>query len=201
MINAFQDFKTIINDTRNTFALYDYLHDVVKVPYDYSDLLRWQWAQSVSAMDKLLHDLIKIGMRESFSGFRVPTKAFNAFVIDVATYRLIDQTPLAKEVVFENYVASIHSHKSFQQPKEISKALALIWPEEHKWQAIATQMGTTDTNVTTQLATIVTRRNQIVHQGDYAASSQPRQCIEKADTVRTIDFIEQLGSAIYSLVS
>jgi len=201
MTNAFRDFETIVHDTRNTFAVYDYLHDVVRAPLDYSDLLRWQWAQSVSALDKLIHDLVRIGMRESFSGSRAPTKAFNSFIIDVSTYRLIDQTPLAKDVVFENYVASVHSYKSFQKAEEISKALSLIWAEEHKWQAIAAQMGSTDTIVKTQLSTIVTRRNQIAHQGDYAVSGQPRQSIEKADVVRTIDFIERLGSAIYCLIS
>ena len=201
MTNAFRDFKTIIDDTRNTFAVYDYLHDIVKAPLDYSDLLRWQWAQAVSALDKLIHDLVRIGMRESFSGSRVPTRAFSSFTIDISTYRLIDQTPLAKETVFENYVSSVHSYKSFQKAEEISKALSLIWAEEHKWQAIAAQMGSTDTVVKTQLSTIVTRRNQIAHQGDYAVSGQPRQSIEKADVVSTIDFIERLGSAIYNLVS
>lgn len=201
MTNAFRDFNTIIHDTRNTFVVYDYLHDVVKVPFDYSDLLRWQWVQSVSALDKLIHDLVRIGMRESFSGARAPTRSFGSFTIDVSTYRLIDQTPLAKETVFENYVSSVHSYKSFQKAEEISKALSLIWAEEHKWQAIAAQMGSTDAIVKTQLSTIVTRRNQIAHQGDYAVSGQPKQSIEKADVVSTIDFIEQLGSAIYNLVS
>ena len=56
MTNAFHCFQTLMQDTRNSSVLYDYLHDVVKPPYDYSDLLRWQWAQSVSALDKLILD-------------------------------------------------------------------------------------------------------------------------------------------------
>ena len=53
--------------------LYDYLDNIVKPPYDYSDLLRWQWAQSVSALDKLIHDLIRIGMVQTYQGLRTPT--------------------------------------------------------------------------------------------------------------------------------
>lgn len=53
MVNAYQCFCTLMQDTKNTCALYDYLHQVVKPPYDYNDLLRWQWAQSVSALDNV----------------------------------------------------------------------------------------------------------------------------------------------------
>ena len=201
MTSAYQDFQILIRDTRNTSVLYDYLHDYMNAPLDYSDLLRWQWAQSVSALDKLLHDLIRIGMREAFSGTRQSTAAFNAFSIDIITLQRIKQNPLSKEIEFEKYVSAKHAQLSFQMPEKIAGGLALIWTEQHKWQAIAVQMGRTEVDVKTELTNIVTRRNQIVHQGDYAASGQPRQNIEKADTERTVNFIEQLGTAIYTLVS
>ena len=55
MTSSFAVFKEIIKETRNSSSLYSYLQNVVHPPYDYSDLLRWQWAQSVSALDKLIH--------------------------------------------------------------------------------------------------------------------------------------------------
>ena len=97
MVNAYQCFCTLMQDTKNTCALYDYLHQVVKPPYDYNDLLRWQWAQSVSALDKLIHDIVRIGMRESFSGNRPITDKFSNFAIifpHTNSYSKINYLPL-----------------------------------------------------------------------------------------------------------
>ena len=90
MVNAYQCFCTLMQDTKNTCALYDYLHQVVKPPYDYNDLLRWQWAQSVSALDKLIHDIVRIGMRESFAGNRPITDKFSNSTIRFFCFSLSD---------------------------------------------------------------------------------------------------------------
>lgn len=61
-------------------------------------------------------------------------------------------------------------------------------------------MGRSEEDVKTELKNISIRRNQIVHEGDYIASGFSRQTIEKVDTDEVINFIEQLGTAIYNLV-
>ena len=200
MIKAFQCFQTLIQDTRNTTVLYDYLHDYVMPPYDYSDLLRWQWTQSVSALDKLIHDLIRIGMRESFVGTKPATDAFLNFAISVGTLQQIKQTPIASPMIFEQYITLKNKTLSFQEPSKIAEGLSYIWSEKHKWQAISLQMGMSEADVKTELKNISIRRNQIVHEGDYISSGLSRQAIEKTDADEVIDFIEQLGTAIYNLV-
>lgn len=200
MTNAFHCFQTLMQDTRNSSVLYDYLHDVVKPPYDYSDLLRWQWAQSVSALDKLIHDLIRIGMRESFDGSRPATAKFLNFAITITAFQQIKQSPLAAPLSFEQFVTSKNKTLSFQEPAKIADGLSYIWDEQHKWKYISTQMGRSEEDVKTELKNISIRRNQIVHEGDYVASGYSRQTIEKIDTDEVINFIEQLGTAIYNLV-
>ena len=200
MVNAYQCFCTLMQDTKNTCALYDYLHQVVKPPYDYNDLLRWQWAQSVSALDKLIHDIVRIGMRESFSGNRPITDKFSNFAINFSTYQQLQQNQLSAPLVFEQYVTAKNKTLSFQEPDKISDGLSYIWAEPHKWQAIATQMGKAENAVRTELKNISIRRNQIVHEGDYITSNTSRQSIEKADVDEVSDFIELLGTAIYTLV-
>lgn len=200
MTNAYQRFCTLMQDTKNTSVLYDYLQDVVKPPYDYADLLRWQWAQAVSALDKLIHDLILIGMRESFIGNRPKTDKFSEFAINMSTYHQINQNPIMAPVLFEQHVTAKHKSLSFQDPSKIADGLAYIWTEPHKWQAISSQMGKSDAAVRTELKNISIRRNQIVHEGDYIASNLSRQNIEKVDVEEVISFIEQLGAAIYNLV-
>ena len=200
MTNAFHCFQTLMQDTRNSSVLYDYLHDVVKPPYDYSDLLRWQWAQSVSALDKLIHDLIRIGMRESFDGSRPATDNFLNFAITITAFQQIKQSPLAASLSFEQFVTSKNKTLSFQEPVKIADGLSYIWDEPHKWKCISAQMGRSEEDVKTELKNISIRRNQIVHEGDYIASGFSRQTIEKVDTDEVINFIEQLGTAIYNLV-
>lgn len=200
MNSAFQRFETLMQDTKNTSVLYAYLHDTVKPPYDYCDLLRWQWAQSVSALDKLIHDLIQVGMREIFLGNRLITNKFNDFSIPFSTYQQMQQNIPASVIVFEQYISAKNKTLSFQDPDKISDGLSYIWNETHKWQAISAQMGKPMTSVRTELKNISIRRNQIVHEGDYAISNGMRQQIEKADVDEVIDFIEKLGEAIYILV-
>lgn len=200
MTNAFHCFRTLMQDTRNSSVLYNYLHDVVKPPYDYSDLLRWQWAQSVSALDKLIHDLIRIGMRESFDGSRPATAKFLNFAITITAFQQIKQSPLAAPLSFEQFVTSKNKTLSFQEPVKIADGLSYIWDEQHKWKYISAQMGRSEEDVKTELKNISIRRNQIVHEGDYVASGYSRQTIEKIDTDEVINFIEQLGAAIYNLV-
>lgn len=200
MTNSYQTFKKLMQDTKNTTVLYDYLHNYIKPPYDYSDLLRWQWTQSVSALDKLIHDLIRIGMRETFAGFRPATDKFSSFAITITTAQQLNQSPITAPLLFEQYVTLKHKTLSFQEPSKIADGLSFIWAEQHKWQAISTQMGKSEDDVKTELKNISIRRNQIVHEGDYIASGFSRQPIEKADTDEVINFLEQLGTAIYNLV-
>lgn len=200
MTNAYQCFNTIMQDTQNIDTLYNYMHNYVAPPYDYSDLLRWQWVQSVSALDKLIHDLIRIGMRETFSGRRPITGKFSSFAIDFSTYQQLKNNPTRSALIFDQYVTAKHKMLSFQDPDKISDGLSYIWSEAHKWQKIASQIGKSESDVRTELKNISIRRNQIVHEGDYIAPSFIRQTIEQADSAEVINFIRQVGTAIYTLV-
>lgn len=49
---ARNQFKLIIKDTHQISTVYEHF----KVPI-LDDLLRWQWTQAVSALDKYIHDI------------------------------------------------------------------------------------------------------------------------------------------------
>lgn len=200
MNNAYNVFIKIINDTRQTIVLYDYFDQVMNPPCDYSDLLRWQWVQSVSALDKLIHDLIKIGICQAFKGTRNQTSKFQSMPIDIKNVLIMEQDSTPKDAIFETYVISKFKTYSFQDPDKISDGLSYIWDEPHKWQKIALAIGKSENDTRTELKNIVFRRNQIAHEGDYVFHLGCREPIERADTVEVVDFIEALGSAIYNLV-
>ena len=67
MLNAYLKFKDHIKYVADLDSLYLYLTEVQKLPNDLSDILRSEWVYSISALDKLIHELVRIGMLQSFN--------------------------------------------------------------------------------------------------------------------------------------
>jgi hypothetical protein len=62
MQTAHNQFLHNIRYIRELDSLYHFLKDTQNLPNDLSDLLRAELVYAVSALDKLVHELIKIGM-------------------------------------------------------------------------------------------------------------------------------------------
>lgn len=200
MNNSYTKFKQLIADTRSSGVTFNYLFNVVKPPYDYSDLLRWQLAQAVSALDKLVHDLVRVGMMEIYQGRRSTTPKYESFTIPLGILNNMRANPTQELSYFENQIILTNGYKSFQDPEKISDSLSLIWNESQKWDKIASNLNRNPNDIRTQLKSIVIRRNQIVHEGDYDGYSLLRTPIVEADVIAVVDFIEKLGDAIYRCV-
>ena len=202
MINAKRTFETIINQTKVSAGLYNYL-SAQKVPIDASDLLRWQWVLAISALDKYIHDIVRIGMIQEYQGRRTKTDKYKTFKINMDTYAYLSSS-IAPEVDFEKEIIHQHSVLAFQHPDKISDALSYIWTEQHKWEAISQKMATpiSPKDLRTKLNNIVVRRNQIVHEGDCFNLSVPfqQQTISEADVNDVITFVTELVQAISSLI-
>lgn len=199
MLNAYKRFIQLIDDTKNVDAIYQYVNTLT-TPLDMSDLLRWQWVQYVSALDKLIHDLVKIGMIEEFTGARIETKQYKNFQLDMDTYSSMISDLINAASLFEQRVVVCNGYKAFQDPKKISEALSYIWSEKDKWKVISDLIGMNQTMCTTKLNNIVIRRNQIVHEGDYTDILSKRQDIYEEDVIEVKEFILQIGKAIYNCV-
>lgn len=202
MFRAKQIFDTGINRVRNIDSLFEHLTTLLGFnPSDVSDLLRSEIVYSLSSFDRLIHDLVKAGMVDSFKGNRMPTNAYKNFSISLNQFDAINAASVPPaEFVFEQTIASSHKHLSFQDPDKVVEALSLIWHEKHKWQKIASEMGMNQNDLKTELRNIVIRRNQIVHEGDFDLFTGNIQPITHSDTKQSVDFISNLGSKIYDLV-
>lgn len=202
MLRAKQIFDKGISRVRNIDSLFVHLTTHLGFnPNDVSDLLRSEIVYSISSFDRLIHDLIKIGMIESFNGLRTPTNSYKNFNITLSQFDAINNASIPPaEFIFDQTITSSHKHLSFQDPDKVSEGLSLIWHENHKWQKIATEIGTTSHNLRTELKNIVIRRNQIVHEGDFDLFTGNIQTITHSDTNEAVDFIEILGTTIYDLV-
>jgi hypothetical protein len=203
MHRAKQRFDDAIARVRNLDTLFNHL--TVTLHYasnDVDDILRSEIVYAVSAFDKLIHDLIKQGMVDTYTGIRTVTLAYKNFPINLSQFDSITNptTLLSPIDIFEGIVIASHKHISFQDIDKISSGLSLIWSEDHKWQRIATCMGTTDRNIKAEFRNIIIRRNQIVHEGDLDLLSNTLQTIRQSDAVASVSFIEKLGNCIYNLV-
>lgn len=200
MLQSHKRFVKLVQDTQNVETLYNYFEHSV-VPVDISDLLRWQWVQCISAFDKFVHDVVRVGMVEIFLGNRTPTPKYNTFQIDIQTYGDMINNIIDASLIFERKIILKHGFLAFQDPSKVADALSYIWNENDKWGKISNLMGMPKDDCTTYLRNIVIRRNQIVHEGDYTDSLSRRQDIFLQDVIDIRDYILKLGQAIYDCVS
>lgn len=202
MNSAMIVFNSLIEQCSTTMGIYEYL-ELNNIPIDASDLLRWQYVLAVSALDKYVHDIVRIGMIEEFQGNRIETKKYKSVRIELSIAASIKNST-TPEVEFSNEIVRQHSFLAFQDPDKISDALSLIWEESHKWKVISSHMLTpiSEADLKTKLKNIVIRRNQIVHQGDCLTTQPPlqQQIISKSDTKDVIKFIKELVNAIKNCV-
>lgn len=185
---AIKHFNLLISDTRQISNVYQHFNLPIL-----DDLLRWQWSQTVSALDKYIHDVIKCGLIKSYNKEILPTKSFSNFLIPIS---ILDD-PLLASNAFEQFVTKKLSYNSYQTPEKINEGLSLVWSAEHKWQAIADIMGKDKKYITNKLKLIAQRRNQIVHQGDYPSYNLEKESLTLSEVDAVIDFIDQLVNIIH----
>lgn len=201
MIQARLVFEENINQAKKLGSLYQYLSAVAMIPESFEDLLRAQIVYSLSAFDKLIHDLIRIGMVQIFIGARLPTTKYQSEAIPI---KYLPQLTLGSspppEIRFHDIVREKFSKVSYQDPDKISDGLGLIWDESHKWQKIASELGMTESSIRQRQRLIASRRNAIVHEADLDAVTNTKQTINLADAQQSSDFLLQLGIRICDLV-
>lgn len=204
MQTAYNQFCTSLQYVKDLDALYLYLRDQLMLPNDLSDLLRAEWIYCVSALDKLVHELIRIGMLDIYNGTRPPTPKYLAFTVSTDTMsKVLTSTPSSippAQYFFEQEIVQKNKILSFQDPDKISEGLSLIWVAQHKWQILAAALGTNDTTLKTRLKAIVNRRNQMVHEADINPTTGLRNDIDKVDSDDVVSLIENLGEQIFLAV-
>ncbi|MGJ5207337.1 HEPN domain-containing protein [Bradyrhizobium sp. HKCCYLR20261] len=201
MLNAKGVFHNNIRQANELGALYEYLSNTVPVPEQFDDLLRSQVVNAVSAFDKLMHDLIRIGMVRIFENQRPSTGKYLSEA--VAIQHLQGLAPGAvppPPVRFEEIVREKLSKLSFQDPTKIADGLSYIWNESQKWQQIAQGLGMSDDAAKRKQRLIVTRRNAIVHEADLDPITNQKQTITRPEATDISNFLLALGNRICDLI-
>ena len=201
MLNAKQVFQENIRQANELGVLYDNLSKMVAIPEQFDDLLRSQVVNAVSAFDKLMHDLIRIGMVRIFESQRPPTGKYLSEAVAIQHLPGLAAGAVPPPPVrFEEIVRENLSRLSFQDPKKIADGLSYIWNENHKWQQIALGLGMSDEDARRKQNLIVTRRNAIVHEADLDPVTNQKQAITRAEATDISSFLLVLGNRICDLV-
>lgn len=194
-------FRSSLADSRQLLSLYEHCVLGLKLPGDYSDLLRMSFIYCLSALDKLIHDIIVHEMVEIYTGRRPPTDKYQSETISLNNHIVLGcATVPPPEIVFEGIVKAKLGHLSFMDPDKLSAGLSLIWSQSHKWQVIADAMGRDKDQVRTELRNLFKRRNAIVHEADRDPSTNEKLPIQPVDAERGQIFIEKLGETIFQLI-
>jgi hypothetical protein len=202
MYNSLAAFRSNIAAVRELATLHDYLCTNLKSPMSFDDLLRFQIVYSVSALDKLIHDIIRIGMIQIFMGKRPATGKYLSERISMSAYATLSSATIPpKEYYFEQEIISKLRIVAYQSPETIADGLSYIWDEKHKWQKIAAAMAMTEDQAKTQLKLIVDRRNKIAHEADVDITSGGKFAISNSDCESTVFFIEKCVGEIVTLVA
>lgn len=201
MRNARTLFNANINTAREAGSLFDYLTNSVTSPLSFNDLLRSQIVYSVSAFDKLMHDLVRIGMVEIFTGARPATTKYLAEPISLQIHSDLTTASLPpKEYIFEQAIFRKFKFISFQDPEKVADGLSYIWNEGQKWQKIAGNMGLSDKTARTTLKLIADRRNAVVHEADIDPVTNTKLTITKQECIDITNFLYRCGNEISDLV-
>lgn len=186
--------------TEQLIALFDYLNSHLKAPMDFDDILRSKIVYAVSAFDKLMHDLIRIGMVEIFNGVRPVTPKYSVEPIQMQVVQQLSNATPPPSLVFEAAIRTKLKFMSFQDPDKIADGLSYIWVESQKWQKIAAAIAADEKSLRTTLKLIATRRNAIVHEADLDPITGVKIPITRHEAVDIVNLLKQLGEEIYKLV-
>jgi hypothetical protein len=201
MLDAKALFQSSMRSAEDLTGLYDYLLKTHSVPFPFDDLLRAQVMYVLSAFDKLAHDLIRIGMVQTYLGKRPSTEKFRMETITIELHSdIISASIPPAELLFEAAISRKLGFLSFQDPDKLADGLSLIWPEKHKWRTIADKIGMPVNEARTTLKLISMRRNAIVHESDIDLFSNSKRAITSADCADITGFIGVCGNAIVDLV-
>lgn len=200
MNNAIDRFTNSFERIHGLHSLY--IHLLEEKGFNHiiiADLLRSEIVYVISALDRLIHDLVLDGLIDIYLGNRNETPSYKNITFTVVDHKNLNsaQFPVMelKRIVIER-----HKYSAFQEPDKISNALSLITLEQHKWQNIANKLGISESDCKTTLKNIVLRRNQIVHESDVDLLTGIEQSIVKEDVEEIVNFIFKIGNEIFNLV-
>lgn len=219
MNNAYINFSKEVEHIKNFGCIYDQIileYPLLKKELD--DMLRAQVVNIVSAMDCYIHEVVKVGIINTYLGKRtitskcknIPITLGNIFDIISIENEYKRGTPDYEVNIIsclDVLLKQMFKSMSFQSVEKIKDALSYIWNEDHKMQSIVNSIDYDLKGDSKQkkieyleqkLKLIVTRRNQIVHEADWDYVNNCKYIITKEEVDDIILFVEKFVGTIHN---
>ena len=199
MQTALDQFHTNISRVRNLGSIVSALDSQTTQALDLSDILRAELVLAVSALDQFVHEIVRLGMLESYAGSRSRTSHFLRFQVSLES--ALEVIGDEQGIWLDAQIRARNGHRSFQTPDNIADAIRLI-SGVRLWDSVSQRLGISTQEVREGLSLIANRRNQIAHEADINPSPYYELWPIDAQTVDdNVTFIEKIGESIYSAVS
>lgn len=201
MQTAIEQFRVNIERARSLGALTMVLNAQTTAALDFSDMLRAEIVLAVSALDHYVHEIVRLGMLDIYRGNRPTTRHFLRFQVSINSVTQAVSDP-ANVDWLEQEIRNRNGFQSFQNYEKMADAIRLV-SEVRLWDAVAGHIGMTTEDVKITLTLIINRRNQIAHEADLDPSyaGVVLWSIDNQIVDGSVDFIEQVAEAIYTIVS
>lgn len=198
MDSAFTQFNENLKRARDLGSLVSGLESMTTSVIDFSDIWRAQIVLVVSSLDNFIHDIARLGMILIAQGKRNKTEAYLRFDMPLSAVESaingVDHDACLGETVRKKL-----SWQSFQDPDKLAEAIRLISVVK-LWDEVGKELKMLPIDVKIHLKLIVERRNKIAHEADLdPANPGFRWPINSSMATDTIDFIENLGKAIFNV--
>ncbi|MDX7643976.1 hypothetical protein [Aeromonas caviae] len=105
----------------------------------------------MSALDKLIHDIVNFEMVEVYAGRRNPTQKYLSEPISLMNHAMLSTMETPSQITFDGIVRLKLKHQSFLDPAKLVDALGLVWQVQDKWLAISNAMQRDRKDVMTEL--------------------------------------------------
>ena len=196
---AIDQFKKNMEYVRNLGAIYKALEARTTGVIDLSDVLRAELVMAVSALDQFVHEIVRMGMLEIYSGSRKATDVFLRFSVSLESVRECLESP-DDDSWLANEIRLRHGWQSFQHADRIATAIRLI-SDIRIWEEVAENLGETPQEVRRQLNLVVDRRNKIAHEADVIPTyPDERWPIDESSVDSAVDFIDKIVDAMYKVL-
>ncbi len=204
MQQAIDTFKLNIDSVKQLDAIYLYLEqNNIGKTLDLSEILRAEIVLAVSALDNFISDLLLFGLVINFELRRPLNNEFAKFRLDMQTVMNILNGPSQRDkaLILGDYIRKYNEGNSYQKPGNIVSTLKLLGIND-LWNKLAPILGISNpSDVSKELEIIVWNRNKIAHEADFDHLTQSKRPRDRTTTLQAIEFIDNLGKAIFGIVS
>ena len=201
MREAIERFRNNLVRVRSLDSIVAALGSPTTAALDLTDILRAELVLLVSALDHYIHEVVRLGMVESYRGTRSWTDRFRRFEVSLGSaLDGLAQSADSDQTWLDEEIRVRHGFRSFQTPDRVADAIRLI-SDVPLWDTVSQRMNTSAKQLKDRLSLIVDRRNRIAHEADMSPfPHQDRLPIDRQMVTEAVNFLEQVVESIHAVI-